>query len=98
MKLADALSPITKIGNIINETTETLGDVIKQSNLQVDNLKFLPNSSNFSISEPQMIESFINSRISVKITQDEFGQANFLGFPFHISGYDRIEIKDNIYD
>ena len=45
-----------------------------------------------------MLESFINSRFSLKITQDEFGQANFLDIPIHILGDDRIETKDNIYD
>ena len=38
------------------------------------------------------------SRNSLKITQDDFGQANVLGIPIQLSGGNRIEIKNNIYD
>ena len=45
-----------------------------------------------------MLVSILNSRNSLKITQDDFGQANFLGIPFQISWGERIKIKDNIFD
>ena len=40
----------------------------------------------------------MTGRNSLKITQDEFGQANILGIPIQISGGNRIKIKDNIHD
>ena len=46
----------------------------------------------------QMLGSIMNSRNSLKTTQDEFGQANILGIPIQISGGNRNKIKDNIYD
>ena len=45
-----------------------------------------------------MSGSLRNSRISLKTTQDEFGQANILGMPLQKSGGDRIEKRDKIYD
>ena len=70
VKLAESLWPITIKLDFINDTTEKLGVVIKESNLEIDNLKSLQNSSNFSISMRQMLGSLLNSRISLKITQD----------------------------
>ena len=81
MKLAESFSPFTTKINIFNETTEKLGDVKEESNLEIDNLKSLPNSSDFSNSMQEMIGSLMNSRNSLKITQDEFGKANILGIP-----------------
>ena len=75
-KLAEFLSPITEKLDMINETTEKFGDIINESNLENDNLKSLPNSSDFSISLRKMLGSLMNSRNPLKITQDEFGQAN----------------------
>ena len=98
VKLAESLSPITKKLDNINETTKIFCDVIKESNLENDNLKSLPNSSKFSISMRQMLGSLMNSRNSFKITQDEFGHANILGIPIQISGDYRIKTNDNIYD
>ena len=62
------------------------------------NLKSLPNSSNFSISKHQMLGSLMNSRTSLKVIQDEFGQANILGFPIQLWGGARIKINDIVYD
>ena len=39
VKLAESLSPLTKKLDIINETTENLGDALKESNLEIDKLK-----------------------------------------------------------
>ena len=41
----------------------------------------------------RMLGSLKTSRNSLKITQDEFGQAICLGIPIQISGGDRIKIK-----
>ena len=65
-------------------------------NIQIT-LKSLPNNSSFSISMRQMLGSLMNSRIFLKITQDDFGQESFLGIPIQISRCDRIKINDNIY-
>ena len=40
----------------------------------------------------------MNSRKSLKINQDENGQANVLSSPIQISGGDRIKVNDNSYD
>ena len=45
-----------------------------------------------------MLGSLINGRNSLKITQGEFGLANFLRIPIQISGSDRKTINDNNYD
>ena len=45
-----------------------------------------------------MLGSLVNTHISSKITQDDFGQANILGIPIQISGGDRITITNNFYD
>ena len=97
VKLAESLSPITKKLDKINESTQNLGDVIKESNSEKI-IKALPNSSHFSDSMRQMLGSLMNSKISLKITQDESGRANILGVPIQISGADTIKINENIYE
>ena len=72
-------------------------DVIKESNSN-DKIKALPNSSKFSNSLRQMIGSLMNSRNSLKITQDESGRSNILGVPFQISEGDIIKINENVYE
>ena len=97
VKLAESLSPITKKLDKINESTQNLGDVIKESNSEKI-IKALPNSSQFSDSMRQMLGSLMNSKNSLKITQDESGRANILGVPIQISGADTIKINENIYE
>ena len=97
VKLAENLSPITKKLDTINESTMEIGEVIKETNSKVD-IKALPNSSKFSISIRQMIGSLMNSRNSLKITQDESGRANILGVPIQISEGDTIKINKNDYE
>ena len=96
VKLAESLSPITKKIDTINESTEKVGDIIKETNSKID-LKSLPNSSKFSNSIRQMIGSLMNSRNSLKITQDESGKANILGIPIQISESDTMKINENVY-
>ena len=97
VKLAESLSPITKKLDTINESTQKISDVIKESNSN-DKIKTLPNSSKFSNSMRQMIGSLMNSRNSLKITRDESGRANILGIPIQISEGDTIKINENIYE
>ena len=97
IKLAESLSPITKKLDTINESTQKISDVIKESNSKVD-IKALPNSSKFSNAMRQMIGSLMNSRNSLKITQDESGRANILGVPIQISEGDTIKINENVYE
>ena len=98
IKLAESLSPITKKLDNINENTKEVGDIIiKGSNSKVA-IKALPNSSKFSNSMRQMIGSLMNSRNSLKITQDESGRASILGVPFQISEGDTIKINENVYE
>ena len=89
IKLAVNLSPVTKKLDISTKTSEKLGNVKKESNLENNNLKCLPNISNFSISMRRMLGSLMTIRNSLKITQYEFGRANILGIPIQISGGDR---------
>ena len=96
-KLAESLSPITKKLDTINESTKEIGEVIKETNSKVD-IKALPNSSKFSNAMRQMIGSLMNSRNSLKITQDEFGRANILGVPIQISEGDTMKINETIYE
>ena len=98
VKLPESLSPIIKKLDQIFEFTKKLGDDIKESNSEDNNKRALPNSSNFSKSMREMLGSLMNSKNSLKITQDKFGQANILGVPFQISGSDTIQINENIYD
>ena len=97
VKLAENLSPVTKKLDTINESTKEIGEVIKETNSKVD-IKALPNSSNFSNSMRQMIGSLMNSRNSLKITQDELGRANILVVPIQISEGDTIKINKNVYE
>ena len=97
VKLAESLSPITKKLDTINESTQKVSDIIKESNSKID-LKSLPNSSKFSNSLRQMIGSLMNSRNSLKITQGESGRANILGVPIHISEGDTIKINEIVYE
>ena len=46
----------------------------------------------------QMLGSLMNSQTSLKIFQDEFGQANILGVPIQISVADASKTYKNIYD
>ena len=97
IKLAESLSPITKKLDTINESTKEIGEVIKQTNSKVD-IKALPSSSKFSNAMRQMIGSLMNSRNSLKITQDELGRANILGVPIQISEGDTIKIHKTVYE
>ena len=97
IKLAESLSPITKKLDKINKSTQEAGDITKESNSEKI-IKALPNSSQFSDSMRQMIGSLMNSKNSLKITQDESGKANILGVPIQISGADTIKIDKNIYE
>ena len=97
VKLAESLSPITKKLDEVNKSTQEVGDIIKESNSEKI-IKALPNSSQFSDSMRQMIGSLMNSKNSLKITQDESGKANILGVPIQISGADTIKINENIYE
>ena len=97
IKLAESLSPITKKLDTINESTQKISDVIKESNSKVD-IEALPNSSKFSNAMRQMIGSLMNSRNSLKITQDESGRANILGVPIQISEGDTMKINENVYE
>ena len=60
-----------------------MSEEIKESNSEVDK-KALPNSSNSNNSMRQMLGSLMNSKNSLKITQDESGRANILGAPIQI--------------
>ena len=97
IKLAEKLSPITKKLDTINDSTKEISEVIKETNSKVD-IKALPNSSKISNSMRQMIGSLMNSRNSLKITQDESGRANILGIPIQISEGDTIKINENVYE
>ena len=97
VKLADSLSPITKKLDNINKSTKEIGEVFKETNSMVD-IKVLPNSSKFSNAMRQMIGSLMNSRNSLKITQDETSRANILGIPIQISEGDTIKINENVYE
>ena len=46
----------------------------------------------------EMIGSLMNSRNSLKITQEESGRANILGVPVQSSEVDTIKINENNYD
>ena len=81
----------------INESTKKIGEVFKETNSKVD-IKALPNSSKFSNAMRQMIGSLMNSRNSLKISQDESGRANILGVPIQISEGDTIKINENVYE
>ena len=97
IKLAESLSPITKKLKTIKESTKNLGKEIEESNSKFD-IKALPKSSKFNNSMRQMLGSLMNSRNSLKITQDESGRANILGVPIQISEADTIKINENIYE
>ena len=97
VKLAESLSPVTKKLDTINESTKEIGRVFKETNSMVD-IKSLPNSSKFSNAMRQMIGSLMNSRNSLKITQDETGRANILAVPIQISEGDTIKINENLYE
>ena len=97
IKLAESLSPITKKLDEVNKSTKEIGEAIEESNSEKI-IKALPNSSQFSDSMRQMLGSLMNSKNSLKITQDESGKANILGVPIQISGADTIKIDENIYE
>ena len=97
IKLAESLSPITKKLDTINDSTKQITDAIKESNSN-DKIKALPNSSKYSNSMRQMLGALMNSRNSLKITQDESGRANILGVPIQISEGDTIKINENVYE
>ena len=96
-KLAQSLSPITKKLDEVIKSTQKVGDIIKDSNSKID-LNSIPNSSKFSTSLRQMLGSLMNSRNSLKITQNESGRANILGVPIQISEGDTIKINENVHE
>ena len=97
VKLAESLSPITKKLDTINESAKKISEVIRESHSEKF-IKALPNSSKFSNAMRQMIGSLMNSRNSLKITQDESGRATILGTPIQISQGDTMKINENVYE
>ena len=97
VKLAESSSPITKKLDTINESLQKVGDITKETGSN-EKIMALPNSSKFSIAMRQMLGSLMNSRNSLKITQDESGRANILGAPIQISEGDTIKINENVYE
>ena len=97
IKLAESLSPITKKLDTINESTQKISNVIKESDSN-NKITAMPNSSKLSNAMRQMLGSLKNSRNSLKITQDESGRANILGVPIQISEGDTIKINENVYE
>ena len=98
VKLAENLSPVTKKPDEVKETTQKLDEDMKESNSEDNNVRALPNKSNFSKSMRKMLRSLMNSHNSLKTTQDGFGQAKNLGVLIQITGGDRIRINKNVYD
>ena len=78
VKLAESFSPISKKLDEVNKTTQEVGDIRKESNSKID-LKSLPYNSKYSNSMTEMVGALMRSKNSLKVTQDEFGQANILG-------------------
>ena len=97
IKLAESLSPIIKKLDTINKSTKEIGEVFKETNSKVD-IKALPNSSKIGNAMRQMLGSLMNSRNSLKITQDESGRANILGVPIQISEGDTMKINETVYE
>ena len=99
IKLAESLSPITKKLDEVNQSTKKIGEVNKESDSENENNKrALPNNSNFNESMREMLGPLMNSCSSLKITQEDLGQANILGVPIQISDDDRMRINDRFYD
>ena len=97
VKLAESLSPITKKLDTINESTQKVGDIIKETSSN-EKIKALPSSSKFSNEMRQLLGYLMKSRNSLKITQDESGRANILGVPIQISEGDIIKINETVYE
>ena len=96
IKIAESLSLITKRIDTINDSTKNLGEVIKESNSEDNNIRALPNSSKFSKSLREMLGSLMNSRNCLKFRQDGSGRGIILGVPIQISGADRIKMDESI--
>ena len=97
VKLAENLSPITKKLDTINVSTKQITNAIKET-ISIVDLKTMINNSKFSNSMRQMINSLSNSKNSLKITEDKFGNAYILGIPIKIFENDSIKIKENVYE
>ena len=82
----------------MKDFTEKVGNILEKSNSEDNNINALPNSPNFSKSLRVKLGSLMNSRNCLKITKDEFGQANNLGDPIQKSGSDTITLNEKIYD
>ena len=95
---ARKLSILLKQSYSENENVQQLVPVKNKSDNIQTNIKSLPNSSKFSKSMLEMLGSLMAIRISLKNTQAEFGQANYLGVPIQKSEGDRFEINDNNCD
>ena len=96
-KLAESLSPITETVDEVNNSSQKVGDIIKESNSKID-IKSLSSNTKFSRSMRQMIGSLMNCRNSLNITQDESGRATLLGVPIQISEGDTIKVNETIYE
>ena len=108
-KLAESLGPITERLDKVKESTEKIGDVIKESpqlaieNNQDDNQPQLPIENNQDDTQPGVLYnvSLENTLTNMKekekgffkTTEDENGQRFWNGIPVEISGDSRIEIK-----
>ena len=105
-KKSEEVNESTKIIEVIKESSfknENNQEIVpveidSEGDNTKPNIRALPNSNNFGNSMIEMLGSIMNSRNSLKITQDELGRAIVLNVPFQLLGADRIQINDNVYD
>ena len=100
VKLAECLSLKTEKINEVNESTEKLGEIMKESNSEInkvivnDKIKNCPLS--FRLQET--LKSFAKESYSLELNQDKEVKMSNLGVPVISLGGDKLQVNDNIYE
>ena len=92
----ESLSPIIKKLDNINESTKQLGDIVKESNSEIENNKEIVTMRSVLLQET--FKNLTETSNSLKLNKDKNGNLSILGVPIQSLGGDKIQIYNNIYE
>ena len=109
MKLAETLSPITKNLDEVNESTQKLGEIVKESNtprLAMEKIHNTPPIENEQIQPGVIYDTSLENTLNnmknkigfLSIEERNNGDITWKGFPVEKRGSNKLEINHNIHD
>ena len=102
-KVNESTKNLGEVNKESNSEIENNQEIVPVENGSEDenirtNPRALTNSNKFSTLMTETLGTSMNSKISLKLTQDDLDRALILGTPIYTLGGDRIRINDIVYD